>query len=367
MKLEDPTVTTVRRDWVGDEAELPGMWGELKRLGRRARRRWLRTLVFGLACAALVIGAAARKPRSYASRVAFRVTESELEAATTPRTNGKLRDYVATVVFSTSHLTSLIKEHGIYTALMARDPSLAVESMRDDIDVEVWRNYFALPRTPDDPVRSARLAITFHSNDAQKAFEVVTHLGRLVTESEQKSRVLQAETALRLADDQVETTEKLVAQRRRDIIEKQLARDRARTPAEALQLLVEQRNLEKALPRAEKLLAEVEARREHLYMRAQLEKHALGLKWEMIDPGRIEPQGMSKRALLTWLGVIAFVFALPLCAVGVGAFDPRVYDLGDVRRLGLSTVGAVRHFDGDNAGALVERLDGDRRARIPPS
>lgn len=364
MKLEDPTVTTIRRDWVGDEAELPGMWTELKRLGRRARRRWVRTLLFGLVCAALVIGAAARKPRSYASRVAFRVTESELEGATTPRTNGRLRDYVATVVFSNSHLLQVIKEHGLYAALMARDPSLAVESMRDDIDVEVWRNYFALPRTADDPARSARLAITFHSNDAQKAFEVVQHLGRLVAESEQKSRVAQAETALRLADDQVETTEKLVSQRRRDIIQKQLERDRARTPAEGLQLLIEQRILEKALPRAEQLLAQVETRREQLYMRAQLEKHALGLKWEMIDPGRVEPKGISKRALLTWLGVIAFVLALPLCGIGVGAFDPRVYDLADVRRLGLPTVGAVRHFDGDNAGALVERLDGDPRARI---
>ena len=367
MKLEDPTVTTVRRDWVGDETDGDGMWAELKRLGRRARRRWLRTLVYTLLCAALVVGAAARKPRSYASRVAFRVTESEMEAATTPRTNGRLRDYVATVVFSNSRLMAVIKEHDLYHALMQRDPSLAVESMRDDIDVEVWRNYFALPRTADDPARSARLAITFHSNDAQKAYDTVRELGKLVAESEQRSRVVQAEEALKLADDQVETTHKLVQQRRRDVIQKQLERDRARTPAQALQLLVEQRILEKALPRAEKLLAQVEARREQLYMRAQLEKHALGLKWEMIDPGRIEPKGMSKRVLLTWLGAIAFVLALPLCAIGVGAFDPRVYDLGDVQRLGLPTVGAVRHFDGDNAGALVDRLDGDGRGRIRPS
>lgn len=367
MKLEDPTLTTVRRDWVGDEADGPGMWVELKRLGRRARRRWLRTFVYCLLCVGLVVGAAARKPRSYASRVAFRVTEGELEAATTPHTNGRLRDYVATVVFSNSRLATVIKKHDLYPALMQRDPGLAVEGMRDDIDVEVWRNYFALPRTADDPARSARLAITFHSNDAQKAYDTVTHLGRLVAESEQRSRVVQAESALRLADDQVETTQKLVAQRRRDIIAKQVEREHARTPTEAVQLLIEQRTLEKALPRAEKLLAQVEARREQLYMRAQLEKHALGLKWELIDPGHIEPQGLSKRALLTWLGLIAFVLALPLCGIGVGAFDPRVYDLGDVRRLGLPTVGAVRHFDGDNAGALVERLDGDGRARIPPS
>ena len=327
----------------------------------------LRTLGFGLLCAGLVIGAGARKPRSYASRVAFRVTESQLEVGTTPHTNERLRDYVASVVFSNSHLLSIIKQHDLYPALMKRDPSLAVDSMRDDIDVEVWRNYFALPRTADDPARSARLAITYHGNDAQKVFDTVTDLGKLVAESEQRSRVVQAEAALRLADDQVETTQALVEQRRRQIIEKQHERDLARAPEVALDLLIQQRILEKALPRAEALLAEVEARREHLYMRAQLEKHALGLRWEMIDPGRIEPKGMSRRTLLTWLGIIAFVLALPLCAIGVGAFDPHVYDLGDVRRLGLPTVGAVRHFAGDNAGALVDRLRDERHDRIPPS
>ncbi|HEX9104414.1 MAG TPA: hypothetical protein VF997_19520, partial [Polyangia bacterium] len=77
--------------------------------------------------------------------------------------------------------------------------------------------------------------------------------------------------------------------------------------------------------------------------------------------------GMSRRALLTWLGIVALFLALPFCGIGVGAFDPHVYDLADVRRLGLPTVGAVRHFDGDNAGALVDRLDDNARARIPSS
>ncbi|MGZ3429721.1 MAG: hypothetical protein ACXVCV_23885, partial [Polyangia bacterium] len=64
-----------------------------------------------------------------------------------------------------------------------------------------------------------------------------------------------------------------------------------------------------------------------------------------------------------------------LCGIGVGSFDSRIYDLEDVRRLGMPTIGAVRHFDGDNAGALIARLASDdgrsapgrRRARIPKS
>lgn len=89
------------------------------------------------------------------------------------------------------------------------------------------------------------------------------------------------------------------------------------------------------------------------------------LRWELVDPGRVAPPGLRRATLLALVGLLAFVLALPWCAVGVGALDRHVYDLDDVRRLGLPTVGAVRRFDGDNAGALVSRLasDGARLGR----
>jgi hypothetical protein len=63
-------------------------------------------------------------------------------------------------------------------------------------------------------------------------------------------------------------------------------------------------------------------------------------------------------------GALAFVVALLLSAVAVGAFDPLVYELEDVERLGLPALGALRGFDGDNAGALASRL---ARVRIDRS
>ena len=102
-------------------------------------------------------------------------------------------------------------------------------------------------------------------------------------------------------------------------------------------------------------------------MRLQLEKHALGMRFEMVDPGRVEPPGMSKKALLTWLGIIAFLFALPLCGIGVGAFDSA-----RLRPRGRAPAGPARrrrrpHFAGDNVGALDERLRDEGRARITRS
>jgi hypothetical protein len=357
MTGEDFTaVTTVRHDWSGEEQALPGVWAELKRLGRRARRRWLRTLGYTLVCSALAVGFVARKPRVYSSRVVFAVHESALEAATPLRTDGKLREYVATVVFSHSRLLSVLREHQLYPSLLARDPDLAVEAMRDDLDVEVWRTDRQQPR----------LAVAFRGRDAQEVFDTVTHLGQLIGDSEQRIRRQQAEAALRAADAEVESTGTLVTAQKRELLDKQMASERARTPDEGLRLVLEQRKLEKQLARQEELLRQLEKRREQAWLRTRPEQQALALRWQLIDPGHIEPDGLSRRALLTWLGAIAFLLALPLCCIGVGAFDPHVYDLDDVRRLGMATVGAVRRFEGDNAGALVSRLASDDAGRSAP-
>lgn len=361
----DPT--TLRPDWVEVERLQPGVWRELIRLRRRAFSRWPRTVGLTLALTALVLLFAGTRPRAYASRVAFRVTEGGADSAAGPSTNGKLREYVQQVVFSNQRLQAVIKEHGLYPSLAMRDISLAVESMRDDIEVEVWRNYFGAPRSADDPTRSARIAITFHAVKAQVAYDVTRELGKLITEHERGSRLQQAEAALRQADAEADSARELLAHRKRDLVEKELQREAARTPAEGLLRMVEIRNLEKAIPRANRLADAAERKRQQAYMRLQLEKHALGLRWEMIDPGRIEPQGMSRALQLTILAIVLVLLTLPLCVVAVGAFDSRVYDLDDLRRLGLIPVGAVRHFGGDNVGALVERLRDDPRARMDAS
>ena len=62
---------------------------------------------------------------------------------------------------------------------------------------------------------------------------------------------------------------------------------------------------------------------------------------------------------LTILGTLAFLIVFPLAALGFGAFDPRVYDPDDVRRLGLVPLGHVRAFVGDDVGSLMSRGEAD--------
>src|SRR5262249_8289417 len=152
-----------------------------------------------------VVGQAWRKPRVYASRIAFRVSENELDVDSAPKTNGRLREYVWQVAFSNTNLLRIIKEEKLYPSLFVRDPSLPVEEMRDDLEVEVWRNYFGQRRTAEEPTLSARLAVTYRGRDREKVFAVVQRLGRLIVEQEQSARVEQADVALRLADDEVDS------------------------------------------------------------------------------------------------------------------------------------------------------------------
>jgi hypothetical protein len=47
----------------------------------------------------------------------------------------------------------------------------------------------------------------------------------------------------------------------------------------------------------------------------------------------------------------------------VGAFDPRVHDVNDIRRLGLPVAGHLPSFPGDHVGAFKSR--GNAAARVP--
>jgi hypothetical protein len=280
---EDPTVERV--DWVDEERDEDGPSRELRRLVLRARIRWPVTLAVTLALTGVAVGVVARRERVYTSRVVFRVLQSEIDVRSTARTNDRLRDYVADVIFSRPHLSTVIAEHGLYPQLRGRDPTRAIEQLRDDLELQVWRTDVEQRHPEARPTRSTRVTVAYHGRDRDQVFAVAQHLGRLITD--------------------------------------------------------------------------------------QWEKRAMG-RWELTEPGHVEHEGLSRDALYALVALVAFVLSLPLAAILVGAADARIYDLADVKRLGMPTIGAVRSFEGDNAGALAERLARDepgdgRHGRMGPS
>jgi hypothetical protein len=353
----EPNGTTAPAPWEADERAAGGAVGELRRLARRAAARPLLTLLLTLVVTGAFVVWRAQKQQVFESKIVFRVVEGDLDLHTAPRTNGRLREYVADVCFSTARLAAVIKARGLYPSLAKRDITLAVEEMRDDTAVEVWRNYF-IDRAPGDS-REAHVAVSYRGRDPHLVYDVVRDLGRLITEEEQKTRVGQAAAALQAADDEVANAKLLLEQAQRDLVAKELARTLARSDEERARLLVRTLGLEQAVPRLERTLEAAQRKRQSMYLRLQLERRSMGLRFELVDPGHVQPAGISRKKLLLMAALALFVLSLPLAVMAVGAFDQRIYAVDDVQRLGLRALGGVRAFAGDNRGTLRERLRDD--------
>lgn len=348
------------RDWLSDEPGAAAAWHELARLCRRVFRRPWKPLLVALLLTAAVVGQRARKTRSYTSRIVFRLTENDLDAATAPAPARKLRQYVLDVVFSQQRLLEVIQAKGLYARELERDPGFAVEAFREDLEVEVWRNYFLEERLTDDAGRSARIALSYTHPNRETAYEVVRHLGRQLAAHEEAARIAMAANALALITSQVDQQQDDLARRHGVIAAKEMAAHRG-PPGQAALLRGQIASLTKALEPIEIRLKDLQRKKNQLVLRDALERSRLGMRFELVDPGKVARVGVSKPRQLAFIGVLAFFVLLPFAGMAAGAFDSRIYDAEDVRRLGLSVVGHVRAFPGDNVGALEARLAPERR------
>lgn len=347
-----------KRRWEEQEPGAQGAWIEMQRLKRRALARPLKPLALALMLTAALVGMRARKQRVFSSRVVFRVTEGDLDATTAPRPAKALREYVYDVCFSTTRLIELMKLHDLYPQALKRDPLLAAETMRDDIEVDVWRNYFVDDRTSLDAGRSARLAISYSAKQPALALEVARELGKLVAEVESKTRIQWAADAAERAQHEATAVRDQVTRSQTRIVAAEMALRRALPPHDAL-LRMELESLRKNLPVLERKAKEQQAAATDFRLRASMEKMNLGLSFEIVDPGTIAKPGLSRPRELILFGVLGFLVFLPLAGMFAAAYDKRVFDPEDIKRLGMLPLGHVRSFPGDNVGSLDARLARD--------
>jgi len=339
--------------WIEAEPDLKsGPIRELRRLGRRARTRPVRTLGITLLLSLAMVAWRVHRPRTYPARVVLRVTEDNVDSAVQPPLQRQLRQYVADVVFSTTRLWKVLK---------TLEPGRDLEAARDNLEVEVYRNEFVAAREADQPPRSARIAIGYRSRDPQVAAEVVRRLGQLVADEETRVRTEQVAALEQAYAHAAADAQAALDACRQDIAKTELAlaapaltgTDRAGLQVE----LVELKRQEEAL---QWRLSEADQRKAVVDLRAHLESQRLGLRFEVVDltpPARVT---LVERFELVLIGLIAFTLLLPLVVVAVGALDDRVYDLEDVRRLGLEPAGHVPGFPGDDIGSLDARPDAAR-------
>jgi hypothetical protein len=326
------------RSWLDQEPGARALLRQVVRLYRRAMQRPLLVVLLALGAALAAVGVSVVRKNTFAPSVVLRAIEADTDYGVAPRAKRRLRDHVREAVFSSQRLQEIIRKHGLYPSLARKNPQAALASFKEDIEVDVYRNYFVEDRVAGDPPRSARIVVRYRSKDRGLALQVARELSALVAEHEFRSRTEQLALAARDATLQVSRSRAALIEARRSIAEKTLAMSTKPDPETSVELS----NLQRSQVGLERRVSEAELRKAGLDLHVSLEAGRLGLRFEIADPGAIpESAGLHTRDLLE-LGALFFFLALPLAGLTVGAFDNRIRDVEDLRRLGIAVLGELR-------------------------
>ncbi|HEY3497943.1 MAG TPA: hypothetical protein VGK73_24760 [Polyangiaceae bacterium] len=310
----------IETHWLAREPRFRSLPRQAFDLLRRGVRRPL-ALLFGSFLLTLGLAAAIGMARSgYAPRLVLRVVEADREASTMPELKRKLGEYVKTGVFASDPLFEIIKRHGLYPKLAARDRTAAIEEFRHDIQVEVYQNYFVEQRTENGQPRSARVALSYHGKDRLTAVAVTRELGALVIARETALRRDQTARAAAAADLAEEALRTALSDRVQAAARKQAELEASDEPNPATQ--VEFVSLLGSIAAVERQADAAGKRAAALELGARYEQRGMGLSIEVADDAGV---GISSRAVRARqaAAVVAYLFALPMMVMAVGAFAPK--------------------------------------------
>ena len=308
------------RSWIDDEPRAGAYVRQAVVLLLQSLKRPARLLVATALFIAIVVGATLFARRTYAPHYVLRVVETERDPENLPRPRRQLADYVRQGVFTSKPLLELIHRYGLYPSLSRKNPRAALDSFREDIDVEVYRNYFVEERSVDTPPRSARLSVSYSGPSRDVAVGVTRDLGSLIVQHEIEMRRAQSARAADYAKREVELAQQALLTRRAAMTSKRAEVERAAGREPKLQ--VEFVSLLVSLAALERRQNESERREATLSLGASLEGRGLGMSFEVVDDASLST-GSEERNTQMMLGGMSLIFGLPLVAMAVGAFDPK--------------------------------------------
>jgi len=316
MQSKSSVETT--QNWLDDEV---GPGAALRQafdlLRRGLRHPWLAlllSLTLASVCAATLILARGY----YRPRFVLRVVEADRDPHSMPRPKRQLRQYVTEGIFTSQLLLDVIRQYGLYPELMRESPHSAVSEFRKDISVEVYQNYFVEDRSPGDPPRSVRLAVSYRAPERSIAQAVTRDLGTLIVQRELAVRRSLAETAARNAEVARETLEHALQQRNTEILTKQHQVEISPEPNPQLQ--VELVGLIGSLTGLERQVQEAERHSASLDLGAALEQRGMGLSFQVVDDGTLPGDARRQRAEL-WSAGAALLLGFPFIVLAIGAFE----------------------------------------------
>jgi capsular polysaccharide biosynthesis protein len=240
----------------------------------------------------------------------------------------------------------------------------AIEEVRKQIEVDVWRNTYVY-YDPENPNRdpSARIGITVTDDDPDSAYELAHDIADIVVDATHERRMKYAEAITTQVTSERDAMAARLNQLDAELTELMVAFGQARRAkkeglASAINLRVNVIDGQKK--EAEKTMSELTTSQEAIADRIA----AAGLDLVIEIAGEKRPNRPPNRGLLIAIALaIVGIGSLIGSALVLGAFDSRVHDVEDVERLGLPVLGHVPGFPGDHVGSLEAR--GVQRNRVP--
>lgn len=340
--------------WIDDEPGWRDVRLQLSRLKRRALARKVTVTALATLIATVVALRIGLKPPRFEASVSFRVAERTQHEDDFTQTKRRLKEYVYDGIFTPTRCIELIKKYNLFPDLFALDERMAAWSFKDAIAISVSQNTF-LAEEETSGTRSARIRIVFTYRNADTAFEVAQALGKLVIEHERAVRQRLSEETARRAQANVsllkEKLERLHEQQAK------LSLSIERSPKALLQAAsrVQLEQVVRLIKAVQHQLDKAQVKQMQDQLRAALEKRSMLLSFRQTDWARApEPRlARSWRAVVT--GVALLFLLWPIAAIAVATYDRRVYNVEDVRHLGLSALGHVPPFEGDSRGSARAR------------
>jgi hypothetical protein len=287
---------------------------------RAGMRRTKAMILLSVLLAAALAGGVLWVRYSYSPEYVLRVVEPSRTPTGMPQPRRQLAEYVRMAVFTNERLFEVMRHHGLYQSLAARNPRAALQSFRDDIDIEVRENYFVEARPVGAAPRSARLVVSYRNSDSDVASRVTRELGELVVAREQAMRRDDAARAADAARHQVDDAREALEVRRSTVASMQAEIDGSAgvAPEQRVTFL----GLLGTLPALELRQDECERREASLALGAALERRGIGMLFEVVDDALLPSNSGAQLGRAVVAGA-AFVLGLPLLAVAVGAFGTR--------------------------------------------
>jgi hypothetical protein len=300
-------------------------------------------LVLGLSAlvAGAVVAQRALRTPVFLATIHLRIAEGELPDPTHgPRPPRAIRDYIRNIALSRDRVERILKEHRWASAYLARNREQAIEDFRDDVEIEVSRNYFIFDNGSDAAPRSARVAISLRASDGSEALAALHQIGDAILEDQAAYRRSHATGSRAFVEAQIQGTRSRVRSIQ-ELLERSQPGGAGSNPARMAALRVEASTAAEQLVQLERLAAS-------LSFSAAAEESDLGLTLERYDES-VAPSGLQLPPIqLAGLGTLVFAIATVGISLAVGSFDDRIYATADLATRGLPIFGTLPRFPGDD-------------------